>query len=61
MCHSSPPPLLIRNARVLTLAGETPRRGASMGDLGVLDRADVLVANGRVAGVWCAGNERKVV
>ncbi|HHN78541.1 MAG TPA: imidazolonepropionase [Phycisphaerales bacterium] len=59
MTHSSPPPLLIHNARVLTLTGETPRRGASMGDLGVLDRADVLVENGRVARVECSGSERK--
>lgn len=45
-------PLLFRNARVLTLAG-TPgaRRGRAMHDLGVLDRADVLVRGGRVAAV----------
>jgi len=44
--------LLIRNARVLTLAnGDIPRRGAAMSDLGVLDRADVLTDGDRIAAV----------
>lgn len=34
---------------MLTLAGPAPRRGASMGDLGVIDRADVVVRDGRIA------------
>ena len=39
--------LLIRNARVLTLAGDTrPRRGAALRELGVIDRGDVLVDGG---------------
>ena len=45
------PPLLIRNARVLTLRGEGARRGAAMGELGVLPRADVLVRDGVIAEV----------
>lgn len=45
-------PLLIRNGRVLTLAnGPAPRRGAALGDLGVLPRADVLVEGGEIAAV----------
>src|SRR5712671_3982142 len=44
--------LLIRNARVLTLAGERgPRRGKTLGDLGVVPQGDVLVADGKIAAV----------
>ena len=44
--------LLVRNARVLTLAaGARPRRGRELGDLAVLPNADVLVADGLVASV----------
>lgn len=44
--------LLIRNARVLTLAGEAgPRRGKAMGELGVIQNGDVLVADGVIAEV----------
>jgi imidazolonepropionase len=44
--------LLIRNARVLTLAtGAIPRRGNELGQLGILPRADVLVADGKIAAV----------
>ncbi|MEZ6235421.1 MAG: imidazolonepropionase [Phycisphaerales bacterium] len=44
--------LLIRNARVLTL-GESPwpRRGHALGDLSVVERADVLCQNGIVRAV----------
>jgi imidazolonepropionase len=43
---------LIRNARVLTLAGGSrPRRGREMSDLGVIPRGDVLVENGVIAAV----------
>jgi len=39
--------LLIRNARVLTLAnGDRPRRGKALSDLGVLPEADVYIADG---------------
>jgi imidazolonepropionase len=42
--------LLIRNARLLTLAGGArPRRGPALRDLSVIDRGDVLVAEGKVA------------
>ncbi len=41
--------LLIRNARILTLAGEGPARGSSLGDLGVIPAGDVLVRDGRIA------------
>ncbi len=45
-------PLLIRNARVLTLAGtQTPRRGAALRELGVIPQGEVLVAGGLVAAV----------
>ncbi len=40
--------ILLQNARVLTLAGDAPRRGAALGDLGVRDRCDVLVREGRI-------------
>jgi imidazolonepropionase len=45
--------ILIRNARVLTLAqGDIPRRGKQLGELGVLPRADVLVGDdGLIAAV----------
>jgi imidazolonepropionase len=42
---------IVRNARVLTLAGEGPRHGAAMDDLGTLDRADVAVRAGRITHV----------
>jgi len=48
----NPMGLLIRNARVLTLAGETrPRRGAALRELGVVDRGDVLVGGDRIEAV----------
>ncbi|MEX2219051.1 MAG: imidazolonepropionase [Phycisphaerales bacterium] len=40
--------LVIRNARVLTLAGDRPRRGRALGDLGVLERADVALEGDRI-------------
>ena len=44
--------LLIRNARILTLAGtERPRRGKYLADLGVIPAGDVLVADGKIAAV----------
>jgi imidazolonepropionase len=48
-----PPAILIRDARVLTLVGAAPRRGGShqSRNLGVLDRADVLVIGDRIARV----------
>lgn len=42
---------LIRNARVLTLASARPRRGGAMRDLGVMDRADVLVEGDSISAV----------
>lgn len=45
-------PLLIRNARILTLAGPNrPRRGREMAELGLIPQGEVLVADGRIAGV----------
>lgn len=45
-------PLLIRNARILTLAGgERPRRGKALGELGVIPAGDVLVHEGKIAAV----------
>jgi imidazolonepropionase len=42
--------LLIRHARILTLAtGDRPRRGAALGQLGVIEKGDVLVRDGVVA------------
>ncbi len=44
--------LLIRNARVLTLAaGARPRRGAALRELGVIPRGDVLIEGGLIARV----------
>lgn len=46
------PLLLIKNARVLTLAGPAQyRRGPAASDLGVLDDADILINEGRIAEV----------
>ncbi len=42
--------LLIRNARILTLAaGARPRRGRELGELSVIPRGDVLVTDGAIA------------
>ncbi|MEI6107849.1 MAG: amidohydrolase family protein, partial [Opitutae bacterium] len=44
--------LLIRNARILTLAaGSRPRRGKEMGELGIIPAGDVLVVDGKIAAV----------
>ncbi len=47
--------LLIRNARLLTLAqpgaGTRPRRGRALGDLGVIPHGEVLVREDRIAAV----------
>lgn len=44
--------LLIRNARILTLAqGSRPRRGKELGNLAVIPAGDVLVADGRISAV----------
>lgn len=45
-------PILIRNARILTLAGTPgPRRGAALGRLGIIADGDVLIAKGKILGV----------
>lgn len=46
--------LLIRNARILTLAvapDSGPRRGKALGELGVIPHGEVLVTDGRIAAV----------
>ncbi|MEY3775331.1 MAG: hypothetical protein RLZZ129_2111 [Verrucomicrobiota bacterium] len=44
--------LHLRNARILTLTGETtPRRGKALGELGVIPQGEVLVADGKIAAV----------
>lgn len=50
--------LLIRGARVLTLAASAnrPRRGKEMGDLGILPRADILIEDGLITGA-CASEQ----
>jgi imidazolonepropionase len=41
--------LLIRNARILTMAGgDRPRRGAALRELGVIEHGDVLVSEGKI-------------
>lgn len=58
-------PLLVRDARVLTLAnGSRPRRGAELGDLSAIERADVLVEGGKVTAVGtglAAGRDTTVI
>ena len=53
-------PLLIRNARILTLShstgsgqagGERPRRGKALGELSIIPAGDVLVADGKISAV----------
>lgn len=47
-------PLLIRNARILTLAlpdVSGPRRGKALRELGIIPHGEVLVADGRIAAV----------
>jgi imidazolonepropionase len=44
--------LHIRNARILTLAGDpAPRRGKALGELGIIPNGEVLVTDGRIAAV----------
>lgn len=44
--------LLIRNARLLTLAaGDVPRRGPALGNLAIVPRGDVLVVDGKIGAV----------
>ena len=44
--------LIIRHARILTLAGGVrPRRGAALRELGIVERGDVLVADGKISAV----------
>ncbi|MBX3735174.1 MAG: imidazolonepropionase [Candidatus Didemnitutus sp.] len=46
------PSLLIRNARILTLAGPAgPRRGKALRELGVLPQGEVLVIDDKIAAV----------
>ena len=45
-------PLLIRNARLLSLAnGAIPRRGKALGELGVIPDGALLIADGKIAAV----------
>lgn len=45
-------PLLIRNARILTLgAGARPRRGKELSDLGIIPSGEVLIADDKIAAV----------
>lgn len=55
---TKPARLVIRDARVLTMGRhDGPRRGpAAMNDLGVLDRADVVIENGVISQVRTAGS-----
>ncbi len=54
--------LHIRNARVVTLAhGPRPRRGASLGDLAVIERGDVVTLGDRIVGVGSRLSPGKVV
>lgn len=47
-----PPAILIRDARILTLAGTFPRRGGNdMRDLRIIDRGDVLIVGDRIVRV----------
>ncbi len=44
--------LLIRNARILTLAaGSRPRRGKELGDLSVIPAGEVLITDGKITAV----------
>lgn len=46
----------IRNARVLQLRGDRPRRGAALSDLDVLEQGDVLIEGDRIAAVGPPGS-----
>ncbi len=47
--YPSPPPLVIRDARVLTMgAGSGPRRGGDLGELGAIDGCDIEIVDGVV-------------
>lgn len=47
--------LTIRNARILTLGGDRPRRGSAMSDPGIIERGDVHIRSGRIAGIFGSG------
>jgi imidazolonepropionase len=47
--------LLIRNARVLTLAGPRPRRGKALTDLAVVPAADVLIGDQSITAILTDG------
>jgi imidazolonepropionase len=55
------PPLVITNARILTIAGEDgPRRGRAMRDLGVIESGSVVVLDGRIEWVGPGAPPRQV-
>jgi imidazolonepropionase len=43
--------MVVRNARVLTLAAPGPRRRAALADLGAMTACDVVIEDGRITGV----------
>ncbi len=45
------PTILTHAAQLLTLRGSAPRRGATMGDLGIIEDGAVLIADGKIAAV----------
>ena len=47
--------LTIRDARILTLGGARPRRGETMSELGIVERGDVHIRNGRITGIFGSG------
>src|SRR4051812_40897066 len=49
------PGLMIRDARVLTLAGPRPRRGRGLGELAIIPRADVVITGDRIISVQPSG------
>jgi imidazolonepropionase len=55
------PAIVIRNARVLTMgSGPAPRRGQAMRQLGVIDRADVLMSDGVIRAVTPTGSGLRI-
>ena len=42
-------PLIIHDARILSLEGDAPRRGRALGDVGVIPRGHVVVEGGLIA------------
>ena len=59
MNSNANPVLLTHASQLLTLRGDTPRRGPRMRDLGIIENGAVLIENGRISAVGTTDELRK--